>query len=120
MAKFLWYNPYVMKDSLTIKNLELWTRIGIPAEERAKEQRLLIDLTLHTTAPDEGAISIDYEKVAEDIRALGKSERLTIEKLATDIADAILKKYSPASLMVTVTKFPLPGTQHVSLTISRP
>ena len=97
-----------------------WTHIGITDEERTKEQRLLIDLTLHTTIAGSDLISIDYEKVAEDVRALGKEERQTIEKLATDIADTVVKKHHPESVTVTVTKFPLPGTKHISLTITRP
>ena len=109
-----------MEDTLKIKSLELWTHIGVPDEERAKEQRLLIDLTLHTTIAGSDLISIDYEKVAEDVRALGKEERQTIEKLATDIADTVVKKHHPESVTVTVTKFPLPAAHHVSVTIIRP
>lgn len=107
-------------DTLKIKDLELWTHIGVPEKERTKEQRLLIDLTLQIKVTDKDAVSIDYEQVVEDIRALGKTERKTVEKLAMDIAESVLKKYSPESVTVTVTKFPLPFTKHVSLTITRP
>ena len=109
-----------MENALRIKSLELWTHIGVPDEERAKEQRLLIDLILQIKVSDKDAISIDYEKAAEDVRARGKGKRQTIEKLATDIADTVVKKHHPESVTVTVTKFPLPGTKHVSLTITRP
>ena len=116
----MWYNSCSMEDTLRIKNLELWTHIGVTEEERTKEQRLLIDISLQIKVPNKDLISIDYEKVAKDIRALGGKERQTIERLATDVADMILKKYSLESVTVTVKKFPLPGIKHVSLTITRP
>ena len=110
-----------MQDILTISGLELWTHIGVPEEERIQEQRLLIDIALHLESKGNAdEVSIDYEKVAQDIQALGKTERKTVEKLASDIAEMILKKYSPESVTITVKKFPLACAEHISLTILRP
>ena len=54
---------------------------------------------------------------AADIRALAKTERKTVEKLAEDIAAAVLRSRPLSS--VTVRKFPLPDAKGVSLTITR-
>jgi len=110
-----------MQDILSISGLELWTHIGVPEEEREREQCLILDLTLHIESKGgSDEVSIDYESIAKDIRDLGKTERKTIEKLASDTAEMILKKYQPQSVSVTVQKFPLPGTRAVTFTILRP
>lgn len=114
-----------MNDVISISNLELWTQIGVTAEERATEQRVLVSIELHTDTrkvakTDDVKKGIDYEDVAEEIRRIAKRERKTLERLAEDIAAAVLKKYKSGPLRVTVTKFPLPGVVSISLTIARP
>ena len=110
---------------MTIHDLELWTHIGVPEEERKKEQRLLVtlEMQLDTDAAaksDDIEKSIDYEKVVAEIRVLAKAERKTLERFAEDIAESVLKKFHPEQVTVTVKKFALPGTASVSLTIVRP
>ena len=113
-----------MADTLSITDLELWTRIGVPREEREAEQRVLvtIEMSLDTRAAaqsDDVKKSINYVDVAEDLRALAKTERKTIERLAEDIAGMILEKHGAKHVAVTVKKFALPGAAHVSITIAR-
>src|SRR3990167_3064731 len=112
-------------DHLTIHDLELWTRIGVPEEERKAEQRLLlsVDMTLDTKAAAEGydvKKSINYADLSQDLRALATTERKTIERFAEDAAGLILKKYHPESVTVTVKKFAVPGSAYVAITITRP
>jgi FolB domain-containing protein len=114
-----------MNDVLSITDLELWTHIGVPDEERALEQRLLISiaLTLDTKAAakaDDVHKSTNYNDVTMDMHVLAKKERKTIERFAEDAAVMILKKYKPASVTITVKKFAVPGTKEVSITIIRP
>lgn len=114
-----------MTDILSIHDLELWTRIGVPAEERQTEQRILVTIELlgdlsPVGKTDDITKGIDYEKLTNDVRALAKTERKTIERLAEDIAAMILKSYKPESVMVSVWKEPLPGVRGVKATIQRP
>ena len=56
-------------DAITIHNLELRTHIGVPEEERAQEQRLLISVemnvdTASAAKSDDVAQSIDYDRVS--------------------------------------------------------
>ncbi len=112
-------------DSLFIDSIELWTRIGVPEEERQKEQRLLVTVELlldlsSAGKSDDVAQSINYDQVTQRIRALAQQERKTIEAFAEDTAQMILKEFGPqGGVKVTVWKFPLPGVKGVCATIWR-
>ncbi len=113
-----------MPDTLTIADVELWTRIGVLKEERETEQRLLVTVEIsldakHAATSDDVKKSINYIDVAQHIKELATTERKTIERLAENIAQMILKKYKPSEVTVTVKKFVMPGTDHVSLKITR-
>ncbi len=111
-------------DSLSIHDLELRTRIGVPDEERKTEQKVLVTIELigdlsPVGKTDDVSRGIDYETLVNDIRALAKTERKTIERLAEDIAAMVLQSYKPQSVKVSVWKEPLPGVRGVMATITR-
>lgn len=113
-----------MNDLLVIHDLELWTRIGVPEEERATEQRILVtvEMALDASAAgksDDVKHSINYADVTEDLKTLAQTERKTIERFAEDIAVMILKKYKTHSVTVSVKKFAICGSAHVSITLAR-
>ena len=97
--------------SIFIHNLEVPTSIGITEEERSSVQTLKVSIDIET---------IDYAAVAESVKALGGTERNTIEKFAEDTAQMVLKDFQPDRVIVTVWKFILPDTEGVSVTIMRP
>lgn len=114
-----------MQDYITITDLELWTHIGVPADERAIEQRLLISIeclldTKNSAKSDNIKKSINYLDLSNDIHKLAQKERKTIERFAEDSASMTLKKYKPECVTVTVKKFAVPGTRGVSVRIKRP
>ncbi|HEY1790095.1 MAG TPA: dihydroneopterin aldolase [Verrucomicrobiae bacterium] len=109
-----------MKISIT--DLEVFYRVGVPDEERARPQRLLltVDLTFDFSAAaksDSIADTIDYFAVTQRLLKFGdgKNWRL-IEKLATDICEMILAEFRPASVSVEVKKFVIPQARYVSVT----
>jgi FolB domain-containing protein len=113
-----------MLDRLTIHDLEIWSHIGVPEEERESEQRLLVTIELMFDARaaaqgDDVKKSINYHDLASDVHTLARKERQTIERFADDIARMVRRKYKSESVTVTVKKFPAIGAM-VSLTISRP
>ena len=112
-------------DIITIKDLEVMTHIGVPDEERTQEQRLLLTVDMHldtrkAAENDDVTMTVDYDRVCCDLRELAKQERKTVERFAEDAAGLILKGYSIESVIVTVKKFIIPDTEHISLTITRP
>lgn len=114
-----------MTDRLEIRDLELTTRLGVPPEERAAPQTVLVTLgigcSLSAVAKqDDPQAGIDYAALAADIRKLGKTERKTIERLAEDIAALVLRKTSALDVTVSVTKHPpIKDVRGVSATITR-
>ncbi|HAI98269.1 TPA: hypothetical protein DCL30_01845 [Candidatus Peribacteria bacterium] len=114
-----------MPDSLTIEDLELWLRIGVPQEERSHEQRILLTVQLsldtHRAATEDSIeSSVDYERLAHALRALQSRSFRTIERLAEEVSSIALQQPNIGSVTVTVRKFPLPHARAVSLTITRP
>ena len=112
-------------SKITISDLEVHFRVGVPDEERATPQRLLLTIEMEhdfraAAATDDIAATIDYFDVSQKIMALGngRSWKL-IEKLASDVADLVLTRYRPAAVTITVKKFPIPQAAQVSVQLSR-
>jgi FolB domain-containing protein len=113
-------------DKITIQDLEVSFRIGVPDRERAHPQRLLITIEMDAdvsaaAATDVLGNTIDYFAVAQRIRQFGRRRRWRlIERLAADLAGLILTEFKPAAVTVEVKKFALPEAAWVSVSVSRP
>lgn len=112
-------------SKITITDLEVFFNVGVPDEERAKPQRLLLTVDMthdFSTAATTDRITktIDYYAVSQSILALGKDRSWKlIEKLAYDVADLVLGEFQPAAVSVTVKKFILPQAAHVSVNLTK-
>ena len=101
-----------MADDLTIalEGIELWCHCGVSAEERAVEQRLVVDVflrpaTTRALASDELADTIDYGTATALVHAaVERGEYKLIEHLASVIADDLLAALAIAEVRVTVRK----------------
>lgn len=114
-----------MRDQIHIEDLEVCYCVGVPEEERARPQRLLLSLTLFhdfqaAAATDDIRQTVDYYALTRRLLRLGegRSWRL-IETLAVDIAELVLREYRPAAVEVEVKKFILPETRWVSVKVRR-
>jgi dihydroneopterin aldolase len=110
---------------ITIVDLEVFYRVGISEEERAKPQRLLLTLDVKfdfSSAAVSGRIgrTIDYYEVTQRLLKLGetRSWRL-IESVATDVAEKILSEFHPESVTVEVKKFSIPEARYVSASLTK-
>src|SRR6516162_9264992 len=103
-------NPrFKMKNPLSkisVVDLEVFYRVGVPDEERAKPQRLLltVDMDFDFSAAaktDAIADTIDYFAVSQRLLKFGEGrEWKLIEKLAADICEMILAEFGPRSVTV--------------------
>ena len=115
-----------MTDRITIKDLEVQFYVGVPDEERAEPQKLLITIEMtHDLAPsaasDNLAQTIDYYTVCQAVKALGQAHHWKLlEALAHDICELVLEEFKPDIVRVMIKKFILPDTRWVSIEMSRP
>lgn len=114
-----------MNDCITIQDIEFWTCIGIPEQERAKKQRLSVTVNFYTSTKkiaeqDSLHNAVDYALVTQDILQLAETTRCTIERLAEDVASMVLQNYAPEKVEVRIEKYCVPKTVAVALSITRP
>src|SRR5678816_1886743 len=117
--RFTCYVSLPIMDTIIIKDLEVFYHVGVPDEERAKPQRLLLtiemDLDFSTAAlSDRIERTIDYNALAQDLLKFGEGRSWKLlERLVSNIADMILADYRPQAVMVEVKKFPIPQARYV-------
>lgn len=104
---------------IELRGLRVLARIGVTDQELEAERPLLIDLDLvpaHSAATetDDVADTVDYTEVAAlaERVATGGPHR-TLERLASEIAGAVLAGFSCAEAGVRVAKPDPPMDQHV-------
>jgi FolB domain-containing protein len=108
---------------ITIVDLEVFYHVGVPDEERAKPQRLLltVDMEFDFSAAalnDRVAKTIDYFVVAQQLLKFGEGRSWKlIEAVAMDVADLVLTEFHPENVMVEVKKFPIPQAHYVSVSL---
>ena len=108
-----------------ISELEVRFRVGVPDEERRQPQRLLLTVEMRSDfskaiKTDSIGATVDYFAVSEALLKFGEGkEWRLIEKLAGDVAEMILARFGPASVMVEVKKFVIPEAQFVAVRVTR-
>jgi len=108
---------------ISIVDLEVFYRVGVPDEERAKPQRLLLTIEMEldfskAAKTDSITDTIDYFAVSQRLLKFGegKSWKL-IEKLAADIQEMILTEFKPQSVSIEVKKFVIQQARFVCVKI---
>lgn len=108
-----------------VRGLEIFTRIGVPDEERAGSQMLKVDLDMRPAtdfadmAEDVGR-TIDYHAVSLAVEKLAaEGERKLVETLADEIADLVLDSFGAVAVKVRIRKFILPQTEWVGVSLER-
>jgi FolB domain-containing protein len=108
-------------SKISIVDLELHVHIGVPDEERAKPQRILMTVDMDhdfssAIATDRVTKTIDYFQVSQRLMEFGKGRSWKlIEKLAHDAGDMVLSEFQPATVTITVKKFVIPQAAYVSV-----
>ena len=117
------YNRAV--DAIIIEDLAGLYHVGVPDEERAKPQRLLVSLTIdcdfsRAAQLDDIAATIDYFAVSQRVLGLskGRSWKL-IEKLASDIASMVILDFKALAVTVEIKKFIIAEARYVAVRIER-
>jgi len=113
-------------DRLLIKDLEVWTKIGVPDQERKRAQRLLITIDAQipkvTKAAKTDSIekTVDYFSIYQGVHRIAKQKsRRLLETLAEECADFLLKEFPVPEVTITVKKFIFKDTDYVAIEIHR-
>ena len=116
------------RDSVWLIGIECRCRVGVPKAERARRQKILIDVGLEVDARaaaerDDFRAAADYWAVEKAVRADAEAgERALIETMAERAAAAALKA-APAAAAATVrvhkTPAVMPRTREVFVEIRR-
>lgn len=112
-------------DRICINGLRINCHVGVPDEERAQPQELLVSVVMfpqqsEESLNDEIERTIDYYAVSlrlEEV-ACGKPRKL-IETLAEDLAACVLDEFEVSAVSVEVEKFILPNTRSVAVSVHR-
>ncbi len=110
---------------IKVRGLKVETHIGVPDEERAEPQTLLIHLEMVVGADfgkmaDDVTQTVDYHAVSLAIEALAmKSPRKLIETLAADIADLVLTEFCVENVRVEIEKRILTQTEWVGCVLEK-
>jgi dihydroneopterin aldolase len=106
---------------IEINDLEVSGRIGVPEMERQTPQRMLVCLrfqieTSFALLNDQLEKTVDYGEVAAEVEKVVRStEAHLIEKLVSEIGDALMARFSMERLEIELRKFILPKARYVSV-----
>ena len=115
-------------DKIWLYGIDCRCRVGVPEVERAKPQKILIDVGLEldisrAAARDDFRLTADYWAIEKAVRAEAETgERRLVETLAERVAKVVLAKdRKVAAVTVIVRKKPavMPRTREVAVEIHR-
>jgi FolB domain-containing protein len=110
---------------IAVRGLEVNACVGVPDEERATPQRLLIDLSFAALSQpeklhDDIELTVDYHAVSLRVaEVIADHPRKLIETLADEIAEELLSEFALRWIEITIRKFILPQTEWVAVSTRR-
>jgi len=117
--------PHLFWDEIRIEQLEVFARIGVPEEERAKPQRLTVSISFWPRQQacdleDKIDEAVNYSAVAQETKSFISNQSVSlIETLADRLAMHLLKSFPIQKVTVELRKFPLQDAKYVSATVTR-
>lgn len=99
-----------MKDKILLKNIILYTHLGVKKEEREVRQKVSLDVELsldleEAAQTDNLEKTVDYEKVYNLIKERIEAKKYhLLEALSQDLAQEILKNFKIEEVSVRVKK----------------
>lgn len=115
-------------DEVWLEGVECRVHLGVPAQERKRRQKVLIDVGLETdcskpAADDDFRLAVDYWAVEKAVRAEAEArERRLCETLAEQLAALVLRTQVRAravTIRVHKKPFVMPKTREVVVIVRR-
>lgn len=112
-------------DEIQVDELEVFARVGVTENERAKPQRLTLTITVWPAESfeklqDDITNATNYSAICVTVRdfAAERSDRL-IETLAAELAAKLLHTFAIRKVRLELRKFVLPDAKHVAVIVTR-
>lgn len=114
-------------DKIKLHNIDVLAFIGVPDEERAKQQPLSLDVTVHLRLDDVGASddiddTVNYANILKTVHKVFETPCKTIEFKAIAVANAILTEHSVNQVDVNLRKpnaLRSKGVEYAAVEVSR-
>jgi FolB domain-containing protein len=116
---------HFLPGEIHIEQLEVFTRVGVPEEERANPQRLTVSISFwpYQQTSDLGdhiEQTVNYSTVAEETKNFLRDQSVSlIETLAERLASHLLKNFPIQKVTIELRKFALQNAKYVSVTVTR-
>ena len=111
-----------MSPTLSLVDLKLLCRVGVPDQERAKPQKLLCTAVFpvpnfkKAAQNDSLEHTVNYYDLSQLLQETAQAkERKLIETLAADLAQSTFAAFPIPWIDLELKKFILPETRHISL-----
>ncbi len=116
---------HLFSDEIHIEQLEVFSHIGVPEDERANPQRLTVTISFWPSQPtpdlaDNIRQTVNYSAVAEETKNFVRDHSVSlIETLADRLAAHLLKTFPIQKVTIEMRKFVLEDAKYVSVTVTR-
>jgi FolB domain-containing protein len=116
---------HFLPDEIHIEQLDVFTRVGVPEEERANPQRLTVSISLWpyqqtSDLADYIERTVNYSTVAEQTKNFLRDQSVKlIETLAEGLASHLLRNFPIQKVTIELRKFALEDAKYVSITVTR-
>ena len=116
---------HFLPDEIHIEQLDVFTRIGVPEEERANPQRLTVNISFWPSQQtsdlaDHIERTVNYSDVAEETKNFVRDQSVSlIETLAERLASHLLNSFLIQKVTIELRKFALQDAKYVSVTVTR-
>ena len=113
------------EQEIHIEQLKVFAHVGVPRAERAKRQRLVLNITIWPARDlrdldDRLARTVDYSALCQDAKSfLSRQSPKLLETLTNDLAAYLLRKFRVRKISVEVRKFVLKDAAYASVTVTR-
>jgi dihydroneopterin aldolase len=113
------------EQQIHIEQLRVSARVGVGRAERARRQRLVLNISLCPARDlrdiqDAVGRTVDYSALCQETKQfVARQSSKLIETLASDLASHLLRKFRISKISVEIRKFVLKDAAYASVTVTR-
>jgi FolB domain-containing protein len=113
------------EHEIHIEHLKVLAQVGVSKAERAKRQRLVLNITVWPArdlrdVKDAVSRTVDYSVLCREAKAyLGRQSSKLLETLAQDLTAHLLRKFRIQKIRLEIRKFVLKDAAYASVTVTR-